>query len=64
MKEMEEVGVCPKCGKESLDYGAIEVQDDMIYYPYTCSECGTEGKEWYNIEFVEHTIDEGDEDDE
>ncbi len=58
------VGICPKCGSEDLDYGVIEVQDDMVYYPFTCSECGAEGKEWYDLDFIESTIDDEDEGDE
>ncbi len=49
-------GKCPKCESENLEYGALELEDsDMIYYPFTCPDCKTTGKEWYSIEYTETT---------
>ena len=41
-------GICPVCGDEDcLSYGAMEVLDEFVVYPYVCDKCGTEGKEYY-----------------
>ena len=56
-EEEEEEGVCPKCGGIQLDYGAMDYNGESIYYPYSCPECGIEGKEWFSMTFVQHTID-------
>ena len=53
----EFVGECPKCGSTSLTYGVLEPQDDEIYYPFTCDDCGCKGKEWYALRFVQTTVD-------
>ena len=50
-----EVGKCPKCGSESLEYEELEEQDGMVYYPFTC-ECGATGKEWYILTYSETTF--------
>lgn len=48
----ESIGSCAYCGSEELTYGAIEFSDgNMIYYPFTCDECGAEGKEWYEMTY-------------
>lgn len=54
-KKIEE-GVCPVCGDDDLDYGAIEVEGNMIYYPWTCNACGTTGEEWYELHFTGHNV--------
>lgn len=56
-KYTNESGVCPRCGGIHLNYGVLEVQDDMMaYYPYTCEDCGLQGEEWYKLEFQGHNI--------
>lgn len=52
---MEE-GICPICKKPTLEYGALEVQDNMIYYPWECTNCKHKGQEWYELTFVDHII--------
>jgi len=55
-----EQGVCPYCGSVDVDYGAIEYEDDeMLYYPATCNECGREFEEWYNLSFSGHNVGNG-----
>ena len=49
-------GVCPRCGKEDLEYGSIELEDNMCYFPYECKSCGLEGEEWYSMQFTGHNI--------
>lgn len=53
-----ERGKCPKCGQLSLDYGVLDVVGNIGYYPFVCFNCGCTGKEWYDFEFTEQTIDE------
>ena len=48
----QEQGKCPKCGEFSLDYEGIDIQDDLVFYPFTCSSCNHEDKEWYSMEFI------------
>ncbi len=52
---VSEAGYCPKCGKQRLNYGAYEMQDDGGFYPCTCPDCHWGGKEWYNMSFAEYT---------
>lgn len=56
MKLSNELGKCPYCGSEELDYGAMEPADEMIYYPWTCSHCGKQGEEWYSMKFIGHNV--------
>ena len=55
-KYINECGVCPKCGKEDLEYGSIKLEDNMCYFPYKCKNCGLEGEEWYSMQFTGHNI--------
>lgn len=52
---MEE-GKCPRCGKYDLNYEALEMGDNAVYYPWTCTNCGASGKEWYELTFCEQEI--------
>lgn len=52
------VGVCPNCKEQNLEYGAVEFEDDMAYFPYECSNCGLKGEEWYNMEFSTHIVED------
>lgn len=51
-----EEGVCPVCGETQLEYDTIQLEDDMIYYPWTCEHCGTSGEEWYKLSFAGHNV--------
>jgi hypothetical protein len=51
-----EQGNCPKCNGTDLDYTILEINDNMLHYPWTCNDCGTKGKEWYSLEFIGHNI--------
>lgn len=46
-------GFCAKCNGTNLDYGAMELQDSCVFYPYNCLDCKHEGKEWYNLEYTD-----------
>ena len=47
-------GVCPVCGELIEDYGSMEFEGDMGYFPWHCHNCNTDGEEWYNLEFAGH----------
>jgi len=55
-------GKCPKCGSSNLDYSPVEFNGNNCSFDYTCEECGTEGKEWYYLEFVGHSFYDNDKD--
>lgn len=55
-KDEDEVGSCPFCGGVSLDYGALEIEDGQLYYPWVCDDCNAEGKEWYELNFIKQEI--------
>lgn len=55
---MNNIGQCPKCGSENLKYGTWDLEGESGYYQFTCDDCGTNGKEWYYLEYEESTIDE------
>lgn len=50
---MNEKGKCPQCRSEKIEYDAIEIEGDVCYYPFVCTECHYEGKEWYSFEYIE-----------
>ena len=47
---------CPVCGSEQLTYGALVAQDQCIYYPFTCDDCGKSGEEWYQLGYIESIV--------
>ena len=50
-------GSCPLCNSDSIDYGVVVFTDGQCYFPWTCTQCGQTGEEWYNMEFIGHNID-------
>ena len=55
-KYLNEQGHCPCCKGNNLDYGAVEFEDNMLYFPYKCNDCGLEGEEWYSMDFAGHNF--------
>jgi hypothetical protein len=53
-----EQGSCPCCKSDNLAYGAVEHTEDNLYYPWECQDCGSNGKEWYSVEFSGHNVKE------
>ena len=51
-------GNCPKCGSDELEYGSTEIKGDSLGYEFTCSKCGIQGVEWYDVVFSEFIINE------
>ena len=61
-EEHQEVGTCPKCGDQKLNYTHYENdQDGNLVYPYTCSGCGFDGQELYSVSFIKHLDEDGEE---
>jgi len=48
-----ESGKCPHCKEMGLlNYGGMEIGDcDDLFYPFTCDNCGCEGREWNVVKF-------------
>jgi len=46
-------GKCPQCLSENLQYETCVHDGEQLYFPFVCCECDYEGKEWYNLEFIE-----------
>jgi predicted nucleic-acid-binding Zn-ribbon protein len=51
-----EMGRCPFCNSQYFEYGAIEFESDLCYFPWKCMKCGHTGEEWYSMEFVGHNV--------
>ena len=55
MKEKEIVGykcgTCPCCGSTELKYGDNEIDDEFVYFYFTCQDCGACGSEEHYIVF-------------
>lgn len=49
-------GHCPHCDSNNLEYGALEFEREMFYFPFECKECGQIGEEWYYMEFSGHNV--------
>lgn len=54
------IGTCANCGSEEIDYGALEIDGDYIYYPYYCNACESMGKEWYVLIYHQTESDDAD----
>ena len=44
-------GRCGNCNSENIDYGSSQYEGDYIWFKYECSDCGSQGKEYYNLKF-------------
>lgn len=53
MKASNNIGKCVNCNSINIDYENCEMVDDMISYEYSCNDCESNGKEWYEITYVE-----------
>lgn len=49
-------GQCPICNGHNLEYECIQLEGDMMYYPWKCEDCSQEGEEWYNLSFAGHNL--------
>ena len=48
---------CGNCGSTHLEYGASEIVDDYVIYPFDCRDCLQSGKEFYKLVFEETVMD-------
>ena len=48
-----EAGVCPYCGG-LLSFDDAEKDEEGFIYPWTCNDCGRQGKETYEVTFTGH----------
>lgn len=53
-----ERGQCPCCGNGNLSYDSAKFDGDDINYPWECQDCGSNGSEWYSLEFSGHNVKE------
>ena len=52
-------GKCPNCGSNDLNYDTMEPLDyRIVFYPFTCNNCGAEGKETWGLTDGETVIEE------
>jgi DNA-directed RNA polymerase subunit M/transcription elongation factor TFIIS len=53
-----EQGTCPKCGSNEINYGVVHASSDgtQVYWDWTCPDCDAEGEEWYDINFIRHSL--------
>ena len=49
-----ESGKCPLCDSENIDFDSADIDDLSVHYPWTCDDCGAQGTESYDMEFVGH----------
>ncbi len=56
---MYKQGECPKCKSLNLHYDTATIQDEHVYYPFGCKDCGFSGREWYVTQFSGHTDSSG-----
>ena len=47
----ENQGRCAKCNSESIHYDTYEFDGVMLWFPYTCDDCGHIGDEVYDLEY-------------
>lgn len=51
-----QLGVCPYCNSEDINYGQIQLEADHVYYPCECNTCGRYFQEWNYLQFVGHNV--------
>lgn len=49
-------GHCPFCDNTGLDYDSAQIDGDILYYPWTCKQCGLQGEEYYRLTFDGHNV--------
>lgn len=55
-REESEANHCPIDGA-GLDFGALEVLDEVVKYPWNCPECHASGAEYAKMVFDGHVVD-------
>ena len=49
----QNIGYCANCNKENIEYGSQVLCDNNLYYLYHCEDCGYDGKEWFELKYIE-----------
>lgn len=49
-------GECPVCRSSDLNYNPADIDNDTISYDWTCNNCGSQGTEWYTMEFYSQNL--------
>lgn len=49
-------GQCPICNGYNLNYEQMELEGDIICYPWKCEDCSAKGEEWYSLNFIGHNV--------
>ena len=42
-------GQCAACYSENIEYDSFQYEGDYGFYPYECKECGSEGREFFDL---------------
>lgn len=48
--------VCPCCNKQCLDYEDLQLENESLNFPWTCTNCWAEGLEWYTMEYDDQEV--------
>ena len=51
-----QANICPFCGNEHLKYYSAEYLDNIVYFPWKCTNCSHSGFEYYEMTFCGHHI--------
>lgn len=51
-----EQGMCPRCNSFNLDYESARFEYNMVTFPWQCKDCGLDGEEWHEMNFVGHNV--------
>ena len=51
-----QTNTCPHCSGNNINYGVLEIYDDMVAYPAECEDCKTVFVEWYEMVYKETVI--------
>ena len=50
---LHQMGICPHCKSEEIDYGSFELDDTGGYYEITCQSCSHTSREYYKLVYQE-----------
>lgn len=56
MYECYKRGCCAKCGSSEIKYNEHIFDGEGVSFYYTCSVCGSEGRERYSLELEDNTV--------
>lgn len=57
MKELTttEAGSCAICSGYNLQYGDMDISENLIIYEFVCLDCNSIGQETYRAEYIDTT---------